>query len=112
MTTITWGETQFEGPSPATKWSPPKRAAVYVIMTKPDPSKTPNPYQSIYFGESGNLTDQGFWRRHQAYPCFMKHAKSEANIFIGFYRMSGSTETQRQQLAQRLIDACKPLCNQ
>jgi hypothetical protein len=102
MTTITWGETQFEGPSPATKWSPPKRAAVYVIMMKPDPSKTPTPYQSIYFGESGNLTDQGFWRRHQAYPCFMKHAKSEANI----------TETQRQQLAQRLIDACKPLCNQ
>ncbi len=109
--TITWGETQFEGPNPAVKWSPPKRAAVYAIMAKTDSSKTPNPYRAIYFGESSNLTDQGFWRRHSAYECFIKYAKSEANIFIGFHRMPGSIESQRQQIVRRLIDKFKPICN-
>ena len=70
--TIVWGrgtEVKFDGPTPIRKWEPPRCAAVYAIMIKPDPSNKPNTFRIIYFGESGNLSDRGFCESHQKYNC-------------------------------------------
>ena len=59
---IKWGEVEFEGPYPITDWEPPHGAAVYAIMMKPHPQMKVHKF--IYFGESGNLSERGFYRAH------------------------------------------------
>ena len=110
--TITWGDVEFEGPYPATNWTPPYRAAVYAIMTKPDPTNKPTTYRIIYFGESSNLSNRGFWRSHHKNECFVEQAGSESNLYIGIHRMPTSTEDQRRETEQRLINQYNPICNQ
>jgi hypothetical protein len=110
--TITWGDITFEGPYSITSWEPPYRAAVYAIMMKPDPEKKPRTYRIIYFGESSNLSERGFYRAHHKYECFIKEAGSEANLYIGIYLMPDSTEEERREVEQRLINQYKPACNE
>lgn len=104
--TITWGDITFDGPYPTTRWEPPYRAAIYAIMVKTD-----DRYRIIYFGESGNLSDRGFWRSHHRYQCFIDNAGSESNIYIGIYRMPNSTKEERKAVEQRLVDRYDPVCN-
>lgn len=108
--TITWGDVKFDGPYPATSWNPPKKAAVYAIMRKPDPKNKPETYRIMYFGESGNLSDRGFWRSHHKYKCFVDKAGSEANIYIGVHAMPNSTAEQRRAVEKRLNDQCELEC--
>lgn len=107
--TITWGDITFEGPYLATDWEPPYRAAVYAIMVKTD-----DKYRIIYFGESGNLSERGFWRSHHKYECFMEKAgNDEQKLHIGIHLMPDSTEEERKKIEQRLVAqyAQYELCN-
>lgn len=108
--TIKWGEISFEGPYPATSWIPPRKAAVYAIMIKPDPKNKPQTYRILYFGESGNLSERGFWKSHHKYECFIKEAGSESNLYIGFHAMPGSTEDQRREIEKKLNDQYNSNC--
>lgn len=109
--TITWGDITFDGPYSVTDWEPPYRAAVYAIMMKPDPTNKPTTYRILYFGESSNLSERGFWRSHHKYQCFIDNAGSESNIYIGIYRMPNSTEEERRAVEQKLIAQYNPVCN-
>ncbi len=108
---ITWGDVEFEGPYLITEWQPPRRAAVYAIMKKPRPKTDPGTYAILYFGESGNLDDRGFYKSHQEYPCWKKEAGSDSDIFIGIHRMPDSTKKKRVSVEKKLIDQLNPVCN-
>lgn len=110
MSTI-WGETEFEGPFPMEEWNPPRNAAVYAIMMRPDSISKPNTYRVIYFGESGNLSDRGFLRSHEKFGCWINAAGSTANLYIGIHQMPGSTASQRGSLESKLVAQYRPACN-
>ena len=103
--TITWNEVVFQGPYLASTWTPPRQAAVYAIMRKPDPKEKPGTFRIMYFGESSNLQDRGFWKSHHKYDCFIKFAGTESNIYIGIHAMPGSTAEQRRVVETKLNKA-------
>jgi len=109
---ITWGGVSFDGPYAITSWDPPYKAAVYAIMMKPDPMNKPTTYRILYFGESSNLSERGFYRSHHKFKCWLDNAGSESNLYIGIHAMPESAQEDRTKVEQQLIDACKPICNQ
>jgi len=109
--TITWGEVRFDGPYPITEWDPPFKAAIYAIMMKPDPRNKPDTYRILYFGESSNLSERGFYRSHHKYQCWIQHAGSDANLYIGIYPMPNSTQEDRQKVENKLVSQYNPECN-
>ncbi|MCK5283257.1 MAG: hypothetical protein KAK00_07650 [Nanoarchaeota archaeon] len=109
--TITWGKTKevkFNGPYPIKDWDPPNRAAVYTIMKGADKEGY---YSILYFGESENLSERGFYKSHHAYPCWINKAGSDSNLFIGIYLMPNSTREERREVEQSLISDYNPDCN-
>ena len=105
------GKIEFEGPYSTSDWAPPNRAAVYAIMRKPDPQNKPHTYRMLYFGESDNLSDRGFWRAHYKYESFKDHAGSDSKIYIGVHRMPNSTTAERKALEKKLVTEYNPICN-
>ena len=108
---ITWGNTEFSGPEKITNWNPPFRAALYAIMIKPDPVSKPDSFRIIYFGESGNLSERGFYKSHHSYQCWRRQAGTDTGIYIGIHLMPGSSIEQRRVVEQRLIRKYNPSCN-
>jgi hypothetical protein len=108
---ITWGNVKFDGPYPITNWDPPYRAAVYAIMMKPDSKNKPNTYRILYFGESSNLSERGFYRSHHKYDCWIREAGSESNLYIGIHLMPNSTAEDRKKVESTLISQYNPVCN-
>ncbi len=101
--TITWGEVKFTSPVKATKWTPPKKAALYAIQYQKDPESKPDTFTLIYIGESGNLSERGFWKNHHKYDCFMKYAREESNLYISIFAMPGSREEDRKNKEQEVL---------
>lgn len=108
---ITWGNLSFDGPYTITNWEPPYRAAIYAMMTKPDPQNKPSTYRILYFGESSNLSERGFYRFHHKYNCWINYAGSDNNLFIGIYLMPDSTEDERRGIESALVNQYNPECN-
>ena len=108
--TINYGGIIFDGPHPTTEWEPPYRAAVYAIVM-PDETCKPKPFRVIYFGESGNLSERGFWQSHHKYQCFIDHAGLDSNIYIAIHKMPNSTEEERKNVESKLIAKYDPICN-
>jgi len=108
--TITWGDVIFDDPTKATDWDSPKKAAVYAIMRKPDEENKPTTYRIMYFGESGNLEERGFWKSHHKYECFIEKAGSESNIYVGIHVMPNSTEEKRKAVESKLLEKYNPDC--
>lgn len=111
MMSIKWGDVSFDGPYHIADWDPPYRAAVYAIMMKPDPENKPTTYRILYFGESSNLSERGFYRSHHKYDCWIQHVGSESNLYIGIYRMPNSTAEQRREVESDLVGQYHPTCN-
>jgi hypothetical protein len=109
--TITWGDVSFDGPYSVSAWEPPYRAAVYAIMMKPDPISKPSTFRMLYFGESSNLSERGFFRSHHKYNCWIQHAGSEDNLYIGTHLMPDSSQEERTRVEQGLISRFDPACN-
>jgi len=106
-----WGDKGFYGPYPISMWNPPHRAAVYAIMTKPDPLNMPSSYRILCFGESDNLSERRFYRSHHKFNCLINYAGSEENLYIGIHLMPDSTLVERKEVESNLIDRYKPVCN-
>jgi len=102
--TIRWRNIDFDGPYPITQWDPPRQAAVYTIMYKTDPVNKPDDYGLIYAGESGDLSDRGFYKSHHKYNCWLQYARFEGNIYIGIFQMPGSTPQERKLVEAALIN--------
>ncbi len=109
---ITWGDVEFEGPYPITEWEPPRVAAVYAIMMKAEPEDKPTTYRVLYFGESENLDDRGFYKSHHKYSCWKAEAGSDSNIYIGIHRMPNSSRKERREVEGKLIAEYHPVCNE
>ena len=107
---IKWGDIDFNGPNLITNWDPPYCAAVYAIMMKPYPKNKPRTYRILYFGESGNLSDRGFYKSHHKYECWIKYADSEQNLYIGVYLMHKSTDDERRKVESELINQYSSHC--
>jgi len=108
---ITWGNVEFDGPFAITNWDPPYRAAVYAIMMKPNSKNKPHTYRILYFGESSNLSERGFYRSHHKYNCWIREASSESNLYIGIDLMPDSTAEEREKIESTLITQYNPVCN-
>ena len=108
---ISLNDINFDGPYPITYLDPHYRAAVYTIMCKDDPANKPNEYTLIYVGESGDLSERGFYRSHQKYECWIKYAGSVQNLYIGIHLMPDSTPADRRQIESDLITHLSPDCN-
>lgn len=108
---ITLGNHAFEGPVSMNDWSPPNRAGVYAIMIRSDPVGKPNTYTVVYLGESGNLSERGFWKAHHKYNCWLRLAGSAEALFIGTYLMPNSAEKERKAVENSLVERYKPGCN-
>jgi hypothetical protein len=102
----------FEGPFPLEKWEPPYRAAVYAILIKPDAKNKPEEYKPIYFGESGNLSERGFYEYHHKYKCWLREAGSLQNLYIAYHLLPNSTPDQRRTIEMLLITRYHPICNE
>lgn len=113
--TIKWGRTieiEFDGPISMEEWTPPRCATIYAIMIKPDSRNRPNTFRIIYFGESENLSERGFYNSHHKYSCWHENASEiNSDIFIGIYRMPNSTEERRKEIERSLINDYNPVCN-
>lgn len=108
---IRWHNCIFEGPFPIKYWNPPKRAALYAIMTKPDASSAPKSYRIIYFGKTNNLSEKSFYLKHDKLKCWINFSGNEDNLFIAFYDVSKSSSEERVNTLMELIDKYKPVCN-
>lgn len=109
--TITWGKSKkvtFDGPHQITRWDPPYRAAVYIMMIS---GNKEGYYKLIYVGESSNLSERGFYKNHHAYNCWIRQSDGEANLFIGICQMPNSTQEERAKVEQQLISEYNPSCN-
>ena len=107
---IIFDEHEFSKPIRIAKWEPPKAAGLYVIL-KVDLSRSPMPFKSIYFGQTGNFAERGLLKSHENYKYWIKEAGSEDGIFIAIYIMLGSTEKERKTMEAELIDKYQPVCN-
>lgn len=107
---IKLGNYIFSEPVPIASWSPPCQAGLYAIMVF-DPLWTPFPFRVIYFGESGNLSEQGFLRSHHKYADLIQEAGSERNLYISVYPLPNSTLEIRGVIKSKLIEHYRPACN-
>ncbi|MFQ6061370.1 MAG: hypothetical protein ACE5KV_08810 [Thermoplasmata archaeon] len=107
---IELGGLNFGGPFPVSEWESPRESAVYAIMMR-DPAGDPNRFRILYFGESENLSERGFWRSHQKFGCWINKAGSTENLFIGVHPMPNSTQAERRSVESRLIAQYGPDCN-
>lgn len=103
---------EFDGPTLLTGWVAPRRAGVYAISYRADPTNKPNTYTIVYAGESENLADRGFpWNHHRS-QCWINKAGSKSNVYISVYYMPNSTQAQRSSVEQKLIHDYNPACNE
>lgn len=98
---IKYNEVNFSEPERLSNWAPPYRAGLYVIMV-PDQNMKPKPYRAIYFGESGNMSERGFNSHHKK-NCWINTAGSEGNLFISTHLMPDSSEKERRNIEERLV---------
>ncbi len=108
--TIQYGNYVFSEPVQIDNWTPTYRAGIYAIL-KPGRSVSPKPFAVLYFGESGNLFDRGFFRAHHRYLCWLREAGLERNLYIAVYLMPDSTPDQRRAVESALISQYGPICN-
>lgn len=100
----------FEGPRVLAGWTPPKAAAVYAIMYKPDPAK--DRYAVIYVGHADDLSGERFPFRHPRAPAWIKRAGSKWNLYICTFEVPGGTSAHREQIARELVAVYRPGCNE
>jgi hypothetical protein len=98
--TIGWNGVEFSDPVRIADWEPPMRAGVYAVSV---PSGKPNVFNLIYVGESGNLSERGFYRQHHKFGCWMNKAGSLDNIFISIRLMPGSGPEERRGVEAQTI---------
>lgn len=97
------GGYKFIDPEKFADWTPPNKAGVYAILAN---------NTKIYIGQSGNLSDRGFFRNHHRYNCWIRQTGgSEDKLYISVHLMPDSTESDRKKIESELINKLDPICN-
>lgn len=100
----------FEGPRLLAGWTPPKTAAVFSVLYRPEPERKPEQYGVIYVGHADDLSQAGFPFAHEAAPCWLQRADRYA-LHIAYYEVPGGTASHREVITRELIAVYRPGCN-
>lgn len=101
---------QFSEPGAFLNWTTTDAVGIFAILVQ-DPASRSRPYKAIYFGESENLTEHGFFKNHHRYDCWVREAGSAADLYISVFSLSDSTPEIRQGIQSFLIKYYHPVCN-
>jgi hypothetical protein len=103
----------FEGPRLLAGWTPPKRAAVFAVMYKPDPGTKPEEYAVLYVGHSDDLSVERLPYGHPAAPCWLSRVDNKRfDLYIGTYEAPGANVRHREQITRELVAIYHPGCNE
>tara|TARA_Y100000815_G_scaffold268106_1_gene288599 strand:+ start:68 stop:451 length:384 start_codon:yes stop_codon:yes gene_type:complete len=98
---------EFLGPIGLSEWGPPMDKVVYIIFTK-----NKEVFNMLYVGESDKTEELDFFTKNPKFKCWISHAGNEENIYLSIYPMWESSESERLQLAQKIVNKYGPICNQ
>lgn len=111
---ISWGKSErikFEGAFKLDQWTPPAVPGIYAITCKEDPVNKPRNHTVLYFGEGGDLADQGLPFNHDDSDLWIHSAGDKTELYIFVCPMLGATSTERWRLHERLVTEYNPPCN-
>jgi len=109
--TINWMNKPFNGPFSLNYWEPPNKPAIFAIMMKPEPQKSPTSFRILYFGKSFRLSDMRFYLKQKKLKCWTNYSQTTDNLYIAFFEMPKSSMDERENLLTKLINQYKPVCN-
>ena len=92
----------FEGPRILAGWTPPARAAVYVIVYRPDEASKPGEYAVIYVDQSDDLSAERFPFRHPRAGCWIRRAGDRYRLAICTYEVPGGLRSHREEIVREL----------
>jgi hypothetical protein len=101
----------FEGPRLLGGWTPPRAAAVYAILCKPEPEARPDRYAVIYAGHADDLSAERFPFQHPRASCWVRRAGSKWKVYIATYEVPGGGPAHREQITRELTAIYRPGCN-
>jgi hypothetical protein len=101
----------FEGPRLLAGWTPPAKAAVYVIVYKPEPTTKPDKYAVIYVDHSDDLAAERFPFKHPRASSWIKRAGDKYKVYICTYDVPGLLRSHRESITQELCAIYQPPCN-
>lgn len=101
---------QFSEPQSFLNWTTSEKEGIFAILLK-NPTSKSKPYEAIYFGESENLSEHGFFRSYHRYDCWIREAGKETDLYISIFPTPGSTAELRQGIKAFLIKYYQPTCN-
>jgi hypothetical protein len=105
---IKFGGTLFSEPTVFFSCDLPATPGLYVILVF-DFSASPRPYRPLYFGKAEELNA----RVNESHEKFAewKRAADTSLLFVAYYAMPGSSDSQRAFLESALIGEYRPECN-
>ena len=80
---------------------------VYIIF-----SKNKDVFNMIHVAESDKTEAGDFFKKNDQFKCWMSYAGKEENLYLSIYPMWESSESERLQLAQKIVNKYEPICNQ
>ena len=101
----------FEGPRTLAGWTPPQIAAVYAIVTRPEPESKPQQYAVIYVDHSEDLSREGFPFKHPQASSWIRRVGGRFNLHICTYEVPGGLPSHREQIVHELVAIYRPSCN-
>ena len=66
----------------------------------------------LHVAETGKTEAGDFFTKNAQFKCWLSHAGSEENLYLSIYPMWESSESERLQLAQKIVNKYEPICNQ
>ncbi len=100
----------FEGPRVLGGWTPPAKAAVYVILYLADPEGKPYDYAVIDVDHADDLTESRLPFGHARAKAWERRAGNKWNLHIATYEVPGGTRAHREQIVKELIAVYRPGC--
>jgi len=107
---IHYNDLQFSAPTPLSAAELPTLPGVYAVAVR-NPVWRPAPFQPIYFGQAGNLSQVDLGPGHEAFARWHRHPLASDGLFASFYVLLYSSETMRRATEMRLIAEYRPDCN-
>ena len=99
----------FEDLTQLTKWTPPIKAGLYVIL-KRNEQYPKSFFDLIYVGESGNMAERGFNPNSDERKCWLKHVTDESDLYIATH-ITSCHSSKRGLIESMIIEEEKPPCN-
>jgi hypothetical protein len=106
---LSFGTLQFTDPHALALDVLPATAGLFVILV-PNYEYRPDPYEPIYFGESGNLR-AAVGTHHASYNRWRWHPRGRGGLFVSWLPMPYSTGDWRRYNEDQLIKQYNPPCN-